>query len=312
MENLLLSFNVVAPLMIYMALGYLLRRIGLVGETTFTQLSHIIVNVCVPALCCDNLRTLDLKDAFSNATALYMAAALVIIFMLCWLIVPRFSHEASRRGVLIHAIFRSNDGIFGLAVAATLLGEAHMGLMIVCVAVTIPLFNLLAVIIMEFYRGGKPSIGHILKKIVTNPIILGCLAGALLSLFRIALPPFIAKPLTGLAATCAPMGFIALGGALSFKALKNNRRAIALTSLFRLIVIPAAVVSVFYLLGLRGNDLLVSAVIFGAPSAMTVYPMACSMGGDRQLAGSLVAVTSVLSLITIFGFIFLLKQTGVA
>lgn len=312
MENLLLSFNVVAPLMIYMALGYLLRKLGVVSEKTFTQLSHIVLYVCVPALCCDNLRTLDLREAFSNATALYMAIALVIVFILCWLIVPRFSHEASRRGVLIHAIFRSNDGVFGLAVAAALLGEAHMGLMVICIAVTIPLFNLLGVIIMEYYRGGKPHIGHMLLKVITNPIIISCAAGALLSLFGINLPLFIAKPLAGLSATSAPIGFIALGGALSFGALKKNRQAIAAASLFRLVVIPAAVTSVFYLLGLRGNDLLVGAVIFGAPSAMTVYPMACRMGGDQQLAGGLVAITSALSLITIFGIIFILKQTGVA
>jgi hypothetical protein len=312
MENLLLSFNVVAPLMVYMAIGYLLKKCKLISETTFTQLSQIVLYACVPALCCDNLRTLNLQEAFSNATALYMAAALVIVFILCWLIVPRFSREASRRGVLIHAIFRSNDGIFGLAVAATLLGEANIGLMVICVAVTIPLYNLLGVTIMEYYRGGKPNIGHILKKVVTNPIIIGCVVGVLLSVFHIDLPLFIAKPLSSLSAASAPIGFIALGGALSFSSLAKNRKAIAIASLFRLVVIPAAVTAIFYLLGLRGNDLLVGAVIFGAPSAMTVYPMACNMGGDRQLAGGLVAITSALSLITMFCLIFLLKQTGVA
>lgn len=312
MANLLLSFNVVAPLTVYMAAGLLLRRIGMVSEKTFTQLSRIVFSVCVPALCCDNLRVIDLKEAFTNATALCMAAALVIVFLLAWLIVPRFCHIPSRRSVLIHGVFRSNDGIFGLAVAASLLGETNTSLMIICVAVTIPLFNLLSVTVMEYYRGGKPNIGRVLLKVLLNPIIIGCTAGALLSLFRVPLPLFLAKPLTTLGAASAPLGFIALGGALSFRSLSENRLAIGTISLFRLVIVPAAVLLSMILMGIRGDALLVGAVIFGAPTAMAVYPMACGMGGDEQLAGGIIAVTSILSLVTMLGIIFVLKQTGVA
>lgn len=312
MENLLLSFNVVAPLMLYMIAGYVLRARGVLPEKTFTQLSQLVFCICVPALCLDNLRQLDFNELFSEPTALYMAAAVLVLFVLAALIVPRFSREPSRCGVTIHAIFRSNDGVFGLAVASTLLGEAHMGLMVICVALTIPLYNLLAVIVMEYYRGGRASIGKILLKVVTNPIIIGCVIGILLALIRLPLPQFIAKPLAGLSGACAPLGFVALGGALSFGSLRENRLALSMICLFKLIVIPLVVLAVFYLMGMRGDPLLVATVIFGAPSAMTVYPMACSMGGDEQLAGGAVALTSVLSLVTLFIFIFLLKQTGVA
>jgi len=312
MENLLLSFNVVAPLMIYMAVGFLLRALKLIEEKSFRQLSQIVFYVCVPALCCDNLRSLDLAEVFSDHAALYMAAAVLVLFAVTFLIVPRFSHTPSRTGVLIHGIFRSNDGVFGLAVASTLLGQAHMGIMVLCVAITIPLYNLLAVVVMEYYRGGKPSFGRIVLKVVTNPIIIGCVVGALLSLLKIDLPVFISKPLSGLGNSCAPLGFLALGGTLSFQSLRENRLALSMVCLFKLVIIPAVIISVLYLIGMRGNTLLVAATIFGAPSAMTVYPMSCTMGGDEKLAGGIVALTSVLSLFTLFFFIFFLKQTGVA
>ncbi|MDO4572145.1 MAG: AEC family transporter [Clostridia bacterium] len=312
MDNLLLSFHIVAPLMLYMAAGYVIRAAGLLDEAGFQGLSRVVFCACVPALCCDNLRALDFAEAFSDPSVLYMAAAVLLLFLITALIVPRFCSVPARCGVLIHGIFRSNDGVFGLAVAAALFGPSDMGLMVLCVAVTIPLYNLLAVVVMEYYRGGRADIGRILLKVLTNPIILGCIAGALLSLLKLRLPAFIETPLAGLGSASAPLGFLALGGALSFRSLRENRLALSMACLFKLAVIPAVVLFVFYLLGMRGSALLVAAVIFGAPTAMTVYPMACSMGGDEKLAGGIVALTSALSLLSMFLIIFLLRETGVA
>lgn len=308
----MLSFNVVAPLIVYMAIGYLLRRFRVVEERAFTQISQIVFYAAIPALCFQNIRVLDFQSVFSNSIALQMAAAIVIVFTIIILVVPRFCKENARRGVLIQGLFRTNDGVFGLAVAETLLGAANIGIMVVCIAVTIPLYNMLGVAEMEYFRGGKPNIGKILVRLIKNPIILGCLAGLVFGVFQWRVPQFLDKPLSGIAGICAPLGFMALGGALSFDSLADNRKALGWVCAMKLVLIPAAVLTAFYLMGMRGDPLLVALIIFGGPTAMSVYPMACSMNGDAKLAGGIVALTSTLSLLTIFGFIFLLKQTGVA
>ena len=51
-------------------------------------------------------------------------------------------------------------------------------------------------------------------------------------------------------------------------------------------------------------------VIFGTPVAVASYPMAVNMGGDGELAGQLVVVSTLLSLATIFLFIFCMAQLG--
>ena len=50
--------------------------------------------------------------------------------------------------------------------------------------------------------------------------------------------------------------------------------------------------------------------VFGAPTALSSFPLACELGGDERLAGEIVAVTSVCSIVTMFLFIFILKQLG--
>ena len=69
--------------------------------------------------------------------------------------------------------------------------------------------------------------------------------------------------------------------------------------------LPAA-----WVLGLRGVELFLVLMIFGTPVATASYPMAQNMGGDGQLAGQLVFVSTVASLGTVFLFIYAMSRLG--
>ena len=82
-------------------------------------------------------------------------------------------------------------------------------------------------------------------------------------------------------------------------------------SILRLIVVPLCVIGALLLLGFRGEPIVVAMIIFGAPVAMVTYTMASAVGADDELAGGLLAVTSLLSIVTMFLFIFTFKSLGV-
>lgn len=308
MQNLLLSFNVVAPLILYMAIGALLRKTGAVDETTMRRANNIIYYVTLPLMCYRAIAASDLGAMFDTPYLLYLAVAIVCLFTLASLIVPRVCADNRRRGVLILGVFRSNDAIFGLAVASALLGEDHLGLMSIAVSFCVPLFSLFSVVAMERFRGEQVRVWRVLLRILTNPIILGCIAGFAVNLLQIELPAVLQKPVDGLASVTSPLAFVLLGGTISFSAVKKNRLAITVVSLLRLLAVPILVVGSLLLLGFRGEYVVVALIIFGAPVAMVTYTMAVGMQADDELAGTLVAVTSVFSMLTMFLFIFLLKQ----
>lgn len=54
----------------------------------------------------------------------------------------------------------------------------------------VPVFNVLAVICLEVFRGGKPNPVKILKGIATNPLIIASVLGILFLLFGIKIPGF--------------------------------------------------------------------------------------------------------------------------
>lgn len=311
MENLLLSFGVVAPLVVYMAVGALLRKTRVMDEPSFRKANNIIFYVTLPLMCYRAVAASDLAAMLDTPYLLYMTAGIVILYALAAWIVPRVSKDDRRRGVLILGVFRSNDAIFGLAVASALMGEDNLGLMSIAISLCVPLFSLFSVISMERYRGERVNFGKVLVRILTNPIILGCAAGFAVNLLGIELPALLQKPIDGLAQVTTPLAFALLGGTISFAAVKKNRLAILTVSLLRLLVIPVAVVGAFLLLGFRGEHIVVALIIFGAPVAMVTYNMAVALQADDELAGTLVAATSVLSIFTMFVFIFLIKQFAI-
>ena len=61
----------------------------------------------------------------------------------------------SRRSAaaLIQGMFRSNYVIMGIPVATALLGADQLGTVSILIAVIVPLFNMLAVVVLEVFHG---------------------------------------------------------------------------------------------------------------------------------------------------------------
>ncbi|MEA4915085.1 MAG: AEC family transporter [Christensenella sp.] len=308
MENLILSFNVVAPLMIYMLIGVALRKTNVVDERIMRGANNIIYYVTLPLMCYRAVAASDLETMFDTPYLLYMTVGILALYAVTALLVPVFCKDNRRRGVLILGIFRSNDTIFGLAVAAALLGENNLGMMSIGISLSVPLYGLLSVVAMERYRGERVHFGKVILRVITNPIMISCMLGFAVNLLQIKLPAVLQKPIDGLAAVTTPLAFVLLGGTISFSAVKKNHKAITVVSLLRLFLIPLATIAAFLALGFRGEFIVVVLILFGAPVAMLTYTMAVSMQADDELAGTLVAVTSVLSILSMFLFIFILKQ----
>ena len=63
-------------------------------------------------------------------------------------------------------------------------------------------------------------------------------------------------------------------------------------------------------LGMRGDVLIALLAVFGSPTAVSSAPMAQAMGGNGELAGEIVAITSVCSIVSVFLLVFALSRFG--
>ena len=239
------------------------------------------------------------------------ALSVSLLVVLLVLIVPKIVKENPRRGVVIQGIFRSNFIIYGIPLTTYVFGAEKSSICGMMIMIMVSLFNIAAVIVLELFRdGGKIRPGALVLGIVKNPLLQGCVVGLLFYLLQIRLPSFIATPVSSLAGAATTIALVVLGANLKFDELKKNSRTISVVLVIRLILLPVVMMTFAYFIGLRGVELFLILMIFGTPVATSSYPMAQNMGGDGQLAGQLVFVSTVASLATIFAFIFTLSRLG--
>ena len=321
-ENLAISVNAVLPLIICMAAGYLFRRTKLVDEGFCRKCNTFCFKTFLPLMIFMNVYNSDLESAVQPGAFLFAAAAVLVIFAAAFLIIPRIVKKgsvdsagspvsaASRQAVLIQCIFRSNFVIFGYQVVANVYGAGQAAVASVMAAIVVPLYNVLAVITLEYFTNSKNGLRPVILGIIKNPLIIGAVAALLFKLSGLTLPAPLYTGLSDMAGMATPLALVVLGGTFHFDALRRNAGALAIGTLGKIVVAPLVMVPIAAAFGFRDANLLSLVIVFASPAAVNSYTMAAAYGHDPELAGQLVVVTSVLSMVSVFGWIFLLRMLG--
>lgn len=310
--NFALSLSVVLPLCIYIAIGVFSKKFGLLDAETTSKMNNFLFKTMFPVIMFQNVYNAGSQLNGSSFGLLgYMLVFALAVFALLVVFVPLFEKEHRRRPVIIQGCFRANSILFALPVVTALCGEENVGPASICVAVLVPVYNILAVVIFEIYRGGKISVANMLKKIITNPLIIGAIAGALVYVFHITLPSPVAKTVSTLNTMTTPMALIILGAGLTVGSIRRDTRALIAVSAIKLVVIPAAAVLIGRALGYSGVELVTAFSITCVPTAVSSYSMAVAMDGDGELAGEVVAFTTLASLFTVFIWVNVLSAAGI-
>jgi len=311
LESFLVAFNAVGPFLILLGIGFGAVRLKLTDRDFMNRLNKLNFKLFFPFLMFNNVYGAKPENMPSLKLMLTGALSVTLLVVLLVIIVPKIVKENPRRGVIIQGIFRSNFIIYGIPLTTYVFGAERSSVCGMMILIMVSLFNVAGVVVLEMFReGGKISLKPLLLGIIKNPLLQGCLAGLLFYLLQIRLPAFIASPVSSLAGLATTLALVVLGANLKFEELKKNSRTISVVLIIRLVVLPLIMVPFGYLIGLRGVELFLILMIFGTPVATSSYPMAQNMGGDGQLAGQLVFVSTVASLGTIFLFIFTMSRLG--
>ena len=310
MENLMISANAVLPMCLVMALGYGTRRLGWLRREEISTINKIAFRIFLPCLLYFNIYCSDLSGSFDPLLMAFAVGGVLLTFGLALGYTLLTEKLPERRGVLIQGMFRSNYVIMGIPVATALLGADQLGTVSILIAVIVPLFNMLAVVVLEVFRGQKPKPLHILGQIAKNPLVIGSVLGILTLVAGIRLPHILEQTIQSVSAIASPLQLFLLGAFFQFSGLKTYRRELVTVSIAKLIVSPGLFLGLGALLGFRGVAFVSLIGIFASPTAVNSFTMAQQMGGDAELAGDIVVTTSAASILTMFLWIFLFKSLG--
>jgi len=311
MQNFMISVNAVMPFAVYLAIGCLIRVRRIADEAFMSKLNQFVFKVFFPFIMFRCVYTLDFDTGVSAFFVVFSVIELLTVIGLLVLIVPRIVRRNDRRGVVIQALYRSNTVLFAIPLAQSVFGEEAASAAGLLVAVLVPIYNITAILILEtFSSGGRHSVRELAMKLLNNPLIRGAIVGAVFLLLRVPLPQCVMKPVNAIADMATPLAVIVLGSTLRFDALANNRGILTRIMLVRLIGLPCLALLVSFFVEMSEFERFMQVILYATPIAASSYPMAVNIGGDGELAGQCVVVSTVCSVITIFLWILLLNSFG--
>ncbi|PHI13510.1 AEC family transporter [Fusobacterium polymorphum] len=299
MENFLLALNVVLPIFFIMTLGFFLKKIQMVDENSLNIMNRLVFRVFMSTLLFLNVYNIGDFSKLSIDNLKLLVYAFIIIFIivfLAWLIYMPKVKEKKKLSVLIQGVYRGNFVLFGLATVSLL------------TIVVIPTFNVLAVIILEYYSGREISKLKLLKQVFKNPLIIATLLGISFIILKINIPKPVYKTLSDISKIATPLAFIVLGAELQIGNMLKNIKYLISVNILRLVGNPLITIGVGKLIGFQGIELVALLSMSACPTAVASYTMAKEMNADGDLAGEIVATTSILSIFTIFCWVLILKN----
>ncbi|VVO25045.1 AEC family transporter [Pseudomonas fluorescens] len=304
------TLNITAPVFAMLFLGVLLKRIDWINDNFIHTASALVFNVTMPALLFLGILHADLHSALQPSLLIYFSIATLAGFAIAWgWAIWRCPRED--RGIYTQGAFRGNNGVIGLALAASMYGDYGISLGAILAGLVILFYNTLSSIVLAVYSPViKSDPWSIFKSVLSNPLIISVMAATPFAYFQIGLPDWLETSGGYLAKMTLPLALICIGGTLSLAALRKSGEMALSASLVKMIGLPVLATLGAWLCGFRGPELGILFLYFGSPTAAASFVMARQANGNHELAAAIIVITTLMAAVTTNVGIFLLQWGG--
>ena len=327
MESLIFALNAVSPIIITVAIGYILKKLGIIDGKFAKTANKLVFHLFLPCMLFLNVYKINAIVDIELGYVVYTAAALLVIFALALPAVMLVTQKSECRGALWQATFRSNYALIGIPLAQSLFGEPGAMIATLLSAFVVPALNMLAVVSLSVFKkdSKKTSIWGIIVGIAKNPLIQSIALGLVILCiralfvengvsFRLSQITPIYTVLDYMSRLATPVALICLGAQFEFSAVAELKREIIFGTLMRTVVVPLVGIGTAFLFfrGVFGGAHFAAFIaVFATPVSISSVPMTQEMDGDVILAGQLVVWSTLASAFSVFLISFLLKLSGV-
>lgn len=275
-----------------MVLGFVLRRMHIINRAGTTQLSNLVLYVANPVLIAQSLMMPFEAEKLVDAAwcAAVTAAAMLACIALTHVVFGR------NRGVARFAVVFSNCGFIGIPLVQSVLGAEYVFYLSICNTVSTFLLWTYGI-----YLISQDRVAVSLNKVVFNPCIIALVIG--LGCFMLSYEPslLVDAILSPVADLNTGLVMIVLGSYLAGADLRGivASKLIYLVCALRLLVAPAILIALLMLAPLSTTTVKLAVLVtLATPAASTTAMFAEKFGRDYRLGSGIVAMSTLLSLVT--------------
>jgi len=286
------------PVIIIVAIGRLIAAKNWITPDGWRAIERISYILLFPALI---IRSLG--NAPFDTAPWKLAAALIIAQLVLAAIGFSARYWPGMERPAVGSIIQSNvrwNTFVALSLGSILFGDEGLALVTIAAAAMIPTANVLSVygliLNAEHAPGTKP---RPFRALMTNPLIIACVIGGIVAATHFQSPKVLDDTLRILGQGTIALGLLSAGAGVDLAALRRAGVRTFTWALVRLLGLPAAALAAGLAIGLSGTPLAVMLICASVPTATNGYILARQLGGDGPLSANLIAVETVLAMITL-------------
>lgn len=290
----------------------LFRKLGWMDEVFAAKMNKFVFLVPLPVLLFEQLATVDFSEVWDIKFILFCFVVTAISITISTLISLLWK-DRSVKGEFIQATYRSSAALLGIAFIQNIYGTVGMApLMIIG---SVPLYNIMAVVVLSVFKPGNNSfdkalVKKTLKGIVTNPIIIGIVAGFVWSALKLPMPSILHKTVSSIGATATPMGLMSMGATFEMKKATSKMKPTLVAVFMKLVGFCAIFLPMAALLGFRNEEMIAILVMLGSATTVSCFVMARNMGHEGTLSSGVIMMTTLLSAFTLTMWLDVLRSFG--
>lgn len=321
------ALSIVLPMTLVMTIGYLLKRLNFLSKEFIAGGKKLCFYIFLSVSLFKSIYDANFADMPIDFI-LFSIGSIALTFIISIIICELTIKDESKLGVMIQGMFRSNIAYIGIPLSTQMftqveqIAKASLYMSLVSM-VAIPITNTFSVLSLSLFKKehNENLLKEIVIKIITNPCIDGIAVGIVALLIRESgiLPAyylrdnlsFLYKTVSYLAQCATPFSLLMVGAQLDFGKSARDFKYVVSAVLMRILIFPAVTLFCAYKLGIEaGPSYACLIALSAAPTAVSTAIMASQMGGDDDLANEIVVYTTLLSPITLFMFIYVMKSIG--
>ena len=299
------------PVFFVMVAGYVLGKLGFLPPAFCKAADKLCFKVTLPLMLFLDMGSVDILHDFQPKFVLFCFVATLIGILVVWAVSKRVLKDKTLVGEFVQAGYRSSAAVLGVAFIQNIYGNAGMAPLMILGSV--PLFNIFAVLILMMEspsQRGTPNPKQLLRGVVTNPILLGIVFGTVYALLPFTLPQMVTKTISNIASLTTPLSLLSIGASFEgTKAIKKLGPTVE-AAFIKTIGLAAVFLPCAVALGFRNEELVALLIMLGSPTTPSAYVMSKNMGHEGVLTSSCIALTTLLSALTLTGWIFILRSGG--
>lgn len=297
----------ILPVIALVALGHLARRWQIIAPANWPGIEQLGFRVLFPAILLTSIYRSELSIGALGRYLAAMVLAFAATGALALALRRPLRLDNPRTSSLFQGSMRFNSLLI-LAVAAQALGPRALSDLAVAFAFLIPAFNIAAIVALtllppenaaDMPSGRRQALRRITAEILRNPLVLGCVAGLLLNLSGLDLPPWLMAPLDWLGQGALAVGLLTIGAGIQIRRLWQSDPAMWTGVAMRLLLCPALFLALALPFGLSDGQLASGLLATAAPGASVGYILARQMGGDAEFYADMFTWQTVLSALSL-------------